>query len=121
MIKDSSYCAAEVQRHCSKKVAKNDYLVINCFDLAVSNGKVVDPDCEHFLWIWKKAQTESALHQQVAVQKCPKEVAEDVAKECVKNYDMELGADNKLIPCLMDFRKCFILFNTLFKVIFRKF
>ena len=77
---------------------------MSCLDQAVSNGKGIAEDCQHFLWIWKKSQTESKANQQKAIEACPREDAEKNAADCVALYDKPLGADNKLIPCMLDYR-----------------
>ena len=55
LIKDSEYCAADVQRLCSKKVAKNDYLVINCFELGTDTEepKLVSLNCPKDLCVYQ--------------------------------------------------------------------
>ena len=77
---------------------------MSCLDQAVSNGKGIAEDCQHFLWIWKKSQTESKKNQEKAIEACPREDAEKNAADCVALYDKDLGADNKLIPCMLDYR-----------------
>merc|ERR1712130_116007 len=56
-IAESEFCATQVSKLCSRKVQKDDYLVYNCLEQAASKGELVDEDCQHFLWIWKHAQT----------------------------------------------------------------
>lgn len=78
-IADSEYCAVQVRKLCSRKVQKDDYLVYNCLEQAASNGKLVDEDCQHFLWIWKHAQTENPDIQEDAKVKCRKNKIQDIA------------------------------------------
>jgi len=104
-IAESEFCAAQVQKLCpAKRVRNDDYLVYNCLEIASSEGKLVDEQCQHFLWIWKHSQTESGEIQKLVSQKCPKDVTSKIASECTHHYDEPFGAENKLIPCLMDYR-----------------
>lgn len=104
-IAESTYCAAQVQKLCpAKRVRMDDYLVYNCLEIAVSEGRLVDEQCQHFLWIWKLAQTENADIQKHVMDKCHKDKVAKVAGDCLSHYDEPVGKGNKLIPCLMDYR-----------------
>jgi len=53
-IAESEFCAAQVQKLCpAKRVRNDDYLVYNCLEIASSEGKLVDEQCQHFLWVVK--------------------------------------------------------------------
>lgn len=52
-IAESEFCAAQVQKLCpAKRIRKDDYLVYNCLEIAASEGKLVDEQCQHFLWVF---------------------------------------------------------------------
>ena len=93
-----------MKKYCSHKAAKDDYRVMSCLDQAVSNGKGITRDCQHFLWIWKKSQTESKINQQKLMEVCPLEQTQKKAADCAHHYNEPLGSANKLIPCMLDYR-----------------
>jgi hypothetical protein len=62
-----------------RKVQKDDYLVYNCLEQAASVGKFIDDECQHFLWIWKHAQTENPQMQEDAIQTCRIKKVESIA------------------------------------------
>ena len=63
---------------------KDDYLVYNCLEQAASKGELVDEDCQHFLWIWKHAQTENPEIQNTAIQNCRKKKIIEIAPGKIK-------------------------------------
>ena len=79
-IAESEFCSAQVAKLCSKKVQKDDYLVYNCLEQAASNGKLVDDDCQHFLWIWKKSQTANPHIQEMAMTNCRQHKVAEIAQ-----------------------------------------
>jgi hypothetical protein len=53
-IAESEFCGSQVQKFCpAKRVRNDDYLVYNCLEIAASEGKLVDEQCQHFLWVIK--------------------------------------------------------------------
>ena len=46
----------------------------------------------------------SPAQQELAMRKCDRDMVEDKAKDCLEYYDKPKGEDNKIIPCLLDYR-----------------
>ena len=38
------------------------------------------------------------------MRKCDRDMVEEKAKDCLEYYDQEKGENNKIIPCLLDYR-----------------
>ena len=47
---------------------------------AVSQGKPLGEECQHFLWTWKNAQTKNPSHQEKVKEACEEDMVKIVTK-----------------------------------------
>ena len=89
-------CREDVQKYCNPKIADNNFEIIDCLQSDEKVAEEVSPDCQHFLWNYKRNLTKDDRFEMVA-----KDVCRDDLQEIPECKDLEKGK-GMIIPCMVD-------------------